>query len=120
MTYAVLRSRDPHADCWRGLSGVGRHGEEPIEAARRHAWRHAGVPVNATFLELETAAWENDGARSASEYAFAALVDPAELQVPDEHELCWVAYDVANRLLQRDPERRALWELRRRIAGAGT
>jgi len=118
MTYAVLRSRDEDADCWRGLSGLGRHGEAPIEAARRHARQHAGVPEDAAFLALEASAPDDDGARAVPEYAFAALVDPAELRVPDEHELCWVSYDVAHRLLQRAPERSALGELRRRIAHA--
>ena len=120
MTYAVLRSRDGDEHGWHGLAGFGRHGEEPIEAARRHAWQHAGVPEDAAFLALQVAvptpAAPSDDDRQVQEYAFAALVDPAELRVPDEHELCWVAYDVAHRLLQRDPERSALWELRRRIA----
>jgi hypothetical protein len=99
MTYAVLRSRDGDEDRWHGLSGLGRHGEKPIEAARRHAWHHAGVPEDAAFLELEAVAPERDGARAASEYAFAALVDPAQLQVPDEYELCWVSSSLSRSAL---------------------
>lgn len=119
MTYAMLRSEQG----WRVLSGRGQRGEQPIDAARRHALRTIGAPPQSAFVALDlrppASTVVPGDADGVPEYAFAALVDPAELAVPEQSELSWVSYDVAHHLLRRDSERHALWDLRRRIARSG-
>ncbi|MGI9098678.1 MAG: NUDIX domain-containing protein [Solirubrobacteraceae bacterium] len=118
VAYAVFRSRADRDGCWHGLGGGGVRDETPLQAARRHAWQHAGVPGDAPYVALDSRAtipteWRTE-IRGLPEYAFAVRVDPTELCVP-EHEHCWVSFHVAEGLVRRESERNALWELRRRL-----
>lgn len=118
VAYAVFRSRADRDGCWHGLGGGGERDETPLEAARRHAWQHAGVPEDAHYVALDSRATITarcTGICGLPEYAFAVRVDPTELCVPAGHQHCWVSYDVAAGLMHRESERNALWELRRRL-----
>lgn len=119
MAYAVVRSRAAADDGWHGVTGAGDRGETPVQAARRHARQLAGVPDTAAYVALDSRTTIRvercDAVLELPEYAFAARVDPGDVRAPEEHELCWVSYQVAQGLLAREAERNALWELRQRI-----
>jgi dATP pyrophosphohydrolase len=118
VAYAVFRSPADRG-CWHLVTGPGRRGEAPLQAARRHALQQAGVPGDAAYVALDSRATipveSCAGACGLPEYAFAVRVEPAELRVPTEQEHCWVSYEVAEGLVRRESERDALWELRRRF-----
>ena len=117
VAYALFRSRGDRG-CWHPVRGAGCRRETPLQAARRHA-QQAGVPSDGVYVALDSRATiavePCHGPCALPEYAFAVRVEPADLRVPAEHEHSWVSYEVARGLVQRESERDALWELRRRF-----
>lgn len=118
VAYAVFRDRSAPSATWSALTGEGARGETPLDAARRQAWRAAGVAPDAAFLALDSRATFDtaDGMCEIAEYAFAVRVCRDEV-LPSGHELDrhWASYEIANGLLGCGADRNALWELRRRL-----
>jgi hypothetical protein len=118
LSYALLRFAAGRDRGWQPLLGEGARGQAPLEAAREAAWRVARVPRDAVFVALDSRATiEQTPQRCAvAEYAFGVRVAAAEL-CPSraEFEHRWVSYEIADGLLHDEPDRNALFELRRRL-----
>jgi hypothetical protein len=123
VAYAVFRGASGRDRAWSALTGDGVRGETPLEAARREAWRVAGVPGDAAYLALDSRATidVHDGPCGVPERAFAVRVCTDEVCPPRRQlEHRWVSYDVADGLLCCETDRNALWELRRRLGRPAT
>ena len=122
--YAVFREIGETGD-WQVLSGHGARGEQPPQAARRHACA-AGAPPDARLIALDTRATacivHRGRAVEIAQHAFAVGLEPGRLLVPADHEHSWVTYDVACGLVRQRAALDAMWELRRRLGcrAAGT
>lgn len=122
VSYAVFRGRSRRDVAWHGLAGEGVRGEEPLEAARREAWRIAEVPPDALYLALDSrrriAAGDDE---PIVEHVFAVRVCQDEVR-PRRDRLAhdWVSFDIAKGRLQSQGDRDALSELRRRIGRPAT
>jgi dihydroneopterin triphosphate diphosphatase len=105
----------------------GEDGETPLAAAQREGWEEARIPLDATYMPLDTRCsipvyhfhdhplW---GAQTyvIPEYSFA--VDAGEQQIvlsPEHRESRWLHYEEAIRCLTFDSNKTALWELQQRL-----
>ena len=50
--YALLRRSD--AGFWHGVAGGGEDSETPLEAAKRETYEETGIPLESSFLQLDT------------------------------------------------------------------
>jgi dATP pyrophosphohydrolase len=127
--FALLRRAD--AGFWQGIAGGGEDGESALDAARRETWEEAGLPVESSFLRLDTVEpapviefrdsylWGEERF-VIPQYCFGVLVEHRELALSPEHtEYRWLAYEAARDLLKYDGNKTALWELHQRLQGRG-
>ncbi len=122
VSYAVFRGATAgHA--WHALAGHGVHGETPLEAGRREAWRIAAIPPDAAYLALDSrrAIAADDPAGAVADHVFAVRVCLDEIR-PRRRLLQhrWVSYEIAQRLLRSATDIDALWELRHRLGRPAT
>ena len=123
--YAILKRSDH--DYWQGIAGGGEGEESPLEAAKRESLEEANIPVQSTFLKLDSFAtvpachfpagssWPPE-TYVIPEYTFGVDTRGAELRFSQEHsELKWYPYEEASRLLKWDSNKNALWELNERL-----
>ena len=123
--YAILKRSDH--DYWQGIAGGGEGEESPLEAAKRESLEEANIPVQSTFLKLDSFAtvpachfpagssWPPE-TYVIPEYTFGVDTRGAELRFSQEHsELKWCPYEQASRLLKWDSNKNALWELNERL-----
>jgi dATP pyrophosphohydrolase len=127
--FALFRRADDSA--WQGIAGGGEDDETPLEAARREAWEEGGIPLEASYLPLDTVtsvAVTNFGdsylwgehVYVIPEYTFGVELSTHEMVLSAEHaESSWVPFGAAVQLLRYDSNRLALWELNQKIRGLG-
>ena len=127
--YALLKRAD--IGVWLGVSGGGEDNETPLEAARRETCEEAGLPVESTFVQLDTVeplpvtlfsdsyAWGNN-IYVVPQYTFGVMVKNRQIVLSHEHtEYMWFKYQDAYGLLIYDDAKTALWELDRKARGLG-
>ncbi|MEA2220209.1 MAG: dihydroneopterin triphosphate diphosphatase [Solirubrobacteraceae bacterium] len=117
-SFVVFRPASQREPGWHALAGDGVRGELPLDAARREACDAAGVPSDAAWLALDSRATVEHPAtpRGVPEFAFGVRVIEDEVRSPRgrlDHR--WVSYELADGLLDREADRNALYELRRRL-----
>ncbi len=127
--YALLKRAD--LGFWQGVTGGGEDDETPLETARRETYEETGIPPSASFLQLDTVEpvpvihfgnghlWGEE-VYVIPQYAFGVEVEAGELTLSREHTACrWLRYAEAERLLEFDGNRTALWELHQRLSVGG-
>lgn len=99
-----------------------------IKTAKREAFEEAGISKTCNFFKLDTccsipsncfknaeAIWGKE-CFVIPEYTFAVSVANTSLQLSQEHtEYIWLPYLEAQKILQYDSNKTALWELNQRI-----
>ena len=125
LEYAILRRSD--AKYWQFVAGGGEDEEKPFEAAKRETEEEIGISSDDNFVALDsqnTVPKNNFAAASLwdpelyviPEYCFAVDVENKEITLSCEHtEIQWVDYDTAQKKLQWDSNKNALWELNERL-----
>ena len=126
--FCLFRRRD--IDVWQFIAGGGEDEDiSIIESAKREAFEEAGILKTCNFFKLDTccsipsncfknaeAIWGKE-CFVIPEYTFAVRVASTSLQLSQEHtEYIWLPYLEAQKVLQYDSNKTALWELNRRIA----
>ena len=114
---------------WQFIAGGGEDEDiSIIESAKREAFEEAGIPKTCDYFKLDTccsipsncfknaeAIWGKE-CFVIPEYTFAVSVANTSLQLSQEHtEYIWLPYLEAQKILQYDSNKTALWELNRRI-----
>lgn len=116
-------------DVWQFIAGGGEDEDiSIIESAKREAFEEAGISKTCDYFKLDTccsipsncfknaeAIWGKE-CFVIPEYTFAVSVASTSLQLSQEHtEYNWLPYLEAQKVLQYDSNKTALWELNRRI-----
>ena len=127
--YALLRSAE--RGFWEGACGGGEGQETLLEAAKRETFEETGLPVDSSFVQLDTTApvpvsrfresslWGDDVYVIPLRY-FGVRADDRRILLSEEHsEYKWLKYQDARALLHFDDDKIALWELDRRLRGLG-
>ena len=126
LLYAVLRRDAETGGYWQFVAGGGEEGEKPLEAAKREGEEEAGIDPAAEYIPLDSMTtipvvnicgfrW---GQRTlvVPEYSFGANMTAQNIRLSREHtEYRWVTFDTAQKLLQWDSNKSALWELHYRL-----
>lgn len=125
--FCLFRRRD--IGIWQFIAGGGEDEDiSIIESAKREAFEEAGIPKTCDYFKLDTccsipsncfknaeAIWGKE-CFVIPEYTFAVSVANTSLQLSQEHtEYIWLPYLEAQKILQYDSNKTALWELNRRI-----
>lgn len=125
--FCLFRRRD--IGIWQFIAGGGEDEDiSIIESAKREAFEEAGISKTCNFFKLDTccsipsncfknaeAIWGKE-CFVIPEYTFAVSVANTSLQLSQEHtEYIWLPYLEAQKILQYDSNKTALWELNRRI-----
>lgn len=125
--FCLFRRRD--IGIWQFIAGGGEDEDiSIIKAAKREAFEEAGISKTCNFFKLDTccsipsncfknaeAIWEKE-CFVIPEYTFAVRVASTFLQLSQEHtEYIWLPYLKAQKILQYDSNKTALWELNQRI-----
>jgi dATP pyrophosphohydrolase len=123
--YAIFKRSD--ADYWQFIAGGGEDGETPEQAAQREASEEAGVSSDSHLIRLDstsTVPKENFAAAKSwpstlyvvPEYCFAVDLGKSDIAISPEHlEFRWVLYGEAQKMLEWDSNRNALWEINERL-----
>lgn len=126
--YCMLKRSDM-SDCWQFVAGGGETEDaSPLISAKREALEEAGIPFGLPMVHLDTTCsistehfpkarkiWGDD-CLVIPEYCFAAELPDQTVLLSDEHTaFVWVDYDTAQKKLQYDSNRVALWELDNKI-----
>ncbi len=127
--YAIFRRSDHKY--WQAIAGGGEGDETPLQAARRESFEEAGIEPEAEFIILDTiepipvtefeqsALWGEDRF-VIPQYCFGVRLHRRQMQLSSEHtEYRWLNYQKASGMIRFDGNRTALWELDRRLRGAG-
>ena len=131
--YAVFRRAD--LGFWQGIAGGGEDAETPLEAAKREALEEGGIPLESSYLALDSTAtipvvdiaryllWGDD-VLVVPQHCFGVEAGGQTITLSHEHlEFRWVGYEAASALLKCDNNKTALWELdmrlRRQASAAG-
>ncbi|OGO22915.1 MAG: hypothetical protein A2Z28_06920 [Chloroflexi bacterium RBG_16_51_9] len=127
--YALLKRSD--MGFWQGVAGGGEGNETPLEAARRETYEETGIPVDSTFIKLDTVApvpvtefnvghlW-GEHVYVIPQYGFGVLVKNRQIVLSHEHtEYRWLTYQDARDRMNYEDSKTALWELDRRLRGLG-
>lgn len=125
--FCLFRRRD--IGIWQFIAGGGEDEDiSIIESAKREAFEEAGIPKTCDYFKLDTccsipsncfknaeAIWGKE-CFVIPEYTFAVRVASTFLQLSQEHTECiWLPYLEAQKVLQYDSNKTALWELNQRI-----
>ena len=121
--FAIFKRTD--LKIWQGISG-GVEGEETLlEAAQRECYEEAKINKNNQFIQLDSICsipryhfnykWDNN-VFVVKENSFGVRVDNLNLKISSEHtEYKWVDFSDANKMLEFDGNKNALWELHERL-----
>lgn len=111
---------------WQGIAGGGEEGESPLETAKREAYEEAGIALDSKMTQLSSIAsipveaisgfiWGEDVV-VIPEYSFGVEVESDSILLSDEHPTSeWLSYEDAQKKLNWDSNRTALWELNHRL-----
>lgn len=127
--YALLKRSDN--GYWQAVAGGGEDSETPLEAAMRETYEESGLPIDSSFLQLDTVIsvpvihfgdshlWGDD-IYVIPQYCFGVLVKERHLVLSREHtDLRWLIYEEAHRTMSYEDNKTALWELDKRLRGLG-
>ncbi len=125
--YALLKRQD--MGVWQGIAGGGEDFDKtPLVSAKREAKEEMNINESSAYIVLDSIAsipsyhfknhqelWGKE-TYVIPEYCFGVNVKEDILQLSDEHtEYKWCSYHDANKLLEWDSNRVALWELNERL-----
>lgn len=127
--YALLKRADK--GYWQAVAGGGEDGENVIQAAQRETFEETGIKTDKGFIILQTIEsvpviefadsflW-GEGTFVIPQYCFGVLAPSDEIKISHEHSRYeWFTFSEAYRRLNFTGNRTALWELDRRLHGAG-
>ena len=127
--YALLKRSD--LGFWHGVAGGGEDNGTPLETARRETYEETGIPMESSFLQLDTVnsipvtefvvgnLWGKN-VYVIPQYTFGVLADNLQIVLSKEHtEYKWLKYEQAHDMLKYDGNKTALWELDRKLRGLG-
>jgi dATP pyrophosphohydrolase len=111
---------------WQGVAGGGEEGETILESAQREFFEESGIKSD-KFIPLDSHStvpaccfkdsvnWGEDF-YVVPEYAFAVELSNETIHLSNEHKTFkWVSYEEADKLLQWDSNKTALWEINERF-----
>ena len=125
--YGIFHRRN--VDAWQFIAGGGED-EDVFElvSAKREAYEEAGIDMTSKYSALDTISSISTSCFSKArkvwgeeclvnpEYSFVVNLDRTTLELSHEHiEYEWVGYEIANKRLQYDSNKTALWELDNKI-----
>lgn len=125
--FCLFRRRD--IGIWQFIAGGGEDEDiSIIKTAKREAFEEAGIPKTCDYFKLDTCCsipsncfknaesiWGKE-CFVIPEYTFAVSIANTSLQLSQEHtEYIWLPYLEAQKILQYDSNKTALWELNQRI-----
>ena len=122
--YCIFKRSDLGA--WQGIAGGGEEGETPMETAQRESFEEAGIPSGSKITRLSSISsisveaisgfiWGED-ILVIPEYSFGIKVESESIILNNEHPICeWLSFEDAQKKLQWDSNRTALWELNHRL-----
>ena len=127
--YVLLKRSD--LGFWDGVAGGGEDDESPLDTARRETHEETGIPVESSFIQLDTInsipvtvfmvgdLW-GENVYVIPQYTFGVPANNRQIVLSQEHtEYKWLKYGQAHDMLKHEGNKTALWELDRKLRGFG-